>query len=436
MKAVIRVIRISIRRYLIEDECMIKKYDATRIYILISFVFGLANAVVFTTNVIYRVNVVALDPLQLVLVGTTLEATIFLFEIPTGVVADVYSRRLSTIIGVFLVGVGFVIEALAPLFAFVLFSQVIWGLGWTFVSGARSAWITDETSVDKVGEIYLRSGQYGLAGSLLAIPLSVILANQSLALPYLVGGGMYIVLGICLVLFMPEAGFQRRPKEERQAWGMLWAATKQGFQSIRASNILILAVIIGLFVGMYSEGWDRLEGAHLLENFTFPTFGGVNLQAIEWFGILRVVSILLGLGVNELVKCRLDNLKRQGLAYSLRYLYLGMVISMGIFALTRNFFVAITVMLAFTTLRGVTFPLTDAWINKQIDSKVRATVLSMTNQVDAFGQMVGGPLIGAIGVLRSLRAAIFSASLILFPTVPLYSRILKITRSKNTPKRS
>ena len=39
-------------------------------------------------------------PLQLVLVGTTLELACFLFEIPTGIVADLYSRRLSVVIGV------------------------------------------------------------------------------------------------------------------------------------------------------------------------------------------------------------------------------------------------------------------------------------------------------------------------------------------------
>ena len=48
-----------------------------------------------------------LAPYQLVLVGTAVELSIFLFEIPTGVVADVFSRRLSIIIGYFLMGIGF-----------------------------------------------------------------------------------------------------------------------------------------------------------------------------------------------------------------------------------------------------------------------------------------------------------------------------------------
>ena len=61
---------------------------------------GVVYKVTFAMSAIYRVEVVGLDVFQLVFLGTVLEATVFLFEIPTGVVADVYSRRLSVIIGI------------------------------------------------------------------------------------------------------------------------------------------------------------------------------------------------------------------------------------------------------------------------------------------------------------------------------------------------
>ena len=68
----------------------------------------------FTLNQVYYVTVVGLSPLQLVLVGTVLEATCFLLEIPTGVVADLYSRRLSVVIGVSLLGAGMLLQGLVP----------------------------------------------------------------------------------------------------------------------------------------------------------------------------------------------------------------------------------------------------------------------------------------------------------------------------------
>ena len=47
---------------------------------------------------IYFVQQVGMSPLQLVLVGTVMEISVFVFEVPTGVVADLYGRKLSLVI--------------------------------------------------------------------------------------------------------------------------------------------------------------------------------------------------------------------------------------------------------------------------------------------------------------------------------------------------
>src|SRR5688572_28556914 len=114
-----------------------------------------AQAFLFTITFIamsvYRVQVMGLNPFQLVFVGTMLEATCFLFEVPTGVVADTYSRRLSVIIGVLMLGTAFALEGLVPLFAVSLLCQVISGIGYTFTSGATEAWVTDEIGEENAG---------------------------------------------------------------------------------------------------------------------------------------------------------------------------------------------------------------------------------------------------------------------------------------------
>ncbi|KAA3643047.1 MAG: MFS transporter [Chloroflexi bacterium] len=403
----------------------IKKLDPVLIYLVAAFVTSLSTTMAFTTSVIYRVQAVGLDPLQLVLVGTTLEATVFLFEIPTGVVADVYSRRLSIIVGGLLVGLGFMIEGFAPLFAVVLLSQVVWGLGWTFISGANSAWISDEVGVQRATPLFLRGGQLGLLGNLAGIPISVWLAEQSLGLPFIMGGGLRILLVIFLIAFMPETGFQRKPLEERESWQDLWYTVRAGLMHVRQQAVLMTFTLIALFVGFYSEGWDRLGGALLLERFTFPDLFGVEMDAVRWFGLLGFVGILLGLGASEIAKRFVDQNKGQGLPRILQGLYAGMVLGMFLFAFTGNFFLAILAMLSFNTLRTVTHPLTEAWLNQNVPSRVRATVLSMAGQLDALGETAGGPIIGAIGSLRSLRAALITSAMILLPSVPLWGYITR-----------
>jgi hypothetical protein len=66
--------------------------SAYRLYLFLRFCLALPAWVVVA---VYLVREAKLDPLQLVLMGTVMEAAVFVFEIPTGVVADLVSRRLS-----------------------------------------------------------------------------------------------------------------------------------------------------------------------------------------------------------------------------------------------------------------------------------------------------------------------------------------------------
>ena len=185
------------------------KWDAYRVYLILSGVSSFAFAVIFTLNLVYQGEVVGLTPLQLVLVGTTLEATAFLFEIPTGIVADLYSRRLSVLIGYFLIGIGFMIEGALPFFWAVLLSQVIWGIGITFISGALEAWIVDEVGEARMGHVLMRGSQAGQIGGIVGIVVSVVLGSITLALPVIAGGRDFVALTVLLIVVMPETAFIR-----------------------------------------------------------------------------------------------------------------------------------------------------------------------------------------------------------------------------------
>ncbi len=83
------------------------------IYLGIRGTFALFFTLWATVASVYRIEVVHLDPLRLVLLGTALEVSVFLFEVPTGVLADTYGRRRSVITGCILMGSGFALEGTA-----------------------------------------------------------------------------------------------------------------------------------------------------------------------------------------------------------------------------------------------------------------------------------------------------------------------------------
>jgi len=404
----------------------LKKLDAKFVYLASNFFVGFILSIVFAANQLYRVQTVGLDPLQLVLVGTTLEVTSFIFEIPTGVVADVYSRRLSVVIGTFLFGLGFLVEGLFPQFGVVLLAQVIWGLGWTFISGAHEAWITDEIGAENVGPVFLRSSQLEQIGNVLGIPFFIFLANINYQMPIIVGGVLFIGVGLFRWLAMDEKGFSPTPKEERETWKAMWQTTREGIRLTRKRPELWAYIGIAIFVGLYSEGYDRLSEKHFIDNFKFPVLPWGGDLIVSWFALMRLASLPLTLGATEIIRRRKEALQNNTVVRLLQGIYAGMVVGLLIFAWTRNFYLAVLATLIIDTLRGTTHPVTSTWLNQFIDSKVRATVLSMISQVDAVGQMAGGPVVGVIGNLRSIRAALTGSAILLAPTVPLFGRAAKL----------
>ena len=102
--------------------------SARTIWQLFAASWAFLNSVAFSVTGIYYVNEVGLNPLELILIGTAMESAAFLFEIPTGVVADVYSRRGSVVVGVFLTGLAILLIGAFPLFYTVAAGAFCFGL--------------------------------------------------------------------------------------------------------------------------------------------------------------------------------------------------------------------------------------------------------------------------------------------------------------------
>lgn len=400
-----------------------RKRDARNVYLFFSVGMAICFAMSFMVMMVFTIQTVGLTPLQLVLAGTALEITIFISEIPTGVIADVYSRRLSIVIGFFVIGIAFVFQAFAPTFLGVILFNIVWGFGYTFTSGATEAWIIDEIGADEVGPLFLRSSRLSNLLGIAATIIGIILASLLITLPILVAGILFIILGMSMVLYMPETGFHPIPSEERSTFGQMSDTLKSGAGLVRARPMLLAILGIGLFFGLYSEGLDRLGDAHLLRSFVLPDFHG--LPTVAWLGLLGFVGSALTALLTRVVEKRVDMKRSRSLARASFALETLLVASVFGFALAGSFWMAVIVNWCIGSIRSVLMPINSTWVNQHIDSSVRATVISMTSQVDALGQIVGGPPVGFIGERLGIRAALVSSGLILSPVLFLYARIIR-----------
>ncbi|MEZ4520723.1 MAG: MFS transporter [Thermomicrobiales bacterium] len=405
---------------------MIRQLPAYPIYLLIQGVFGFGFITFATLSTLYRIETVGLNPFQLVLVGTALELAAFSFEIPTGILADLYSRRLSVIVGMFLFGIGFMFEGLLPYFVTVMIAQVIWGAGWTFISGAREAWIADELGEGGIGKVYLRGAQINQVGLILGVPLAVVLGSVSLALPMVVGGAIFVGLGIVLLVVMPEQGFSPAPRGERTTFGSMADTFREGVSTIRGRPVLITIIVIAVLWGAASEGYDRLFAKHLVDNFSFPALpAGPFDDVVVWFGLIQIVGMGISIGVAEILRRKIDTDSHYAVARALLFSTAMVVVSLVGFALAGSFGLAIGFVWSIAVFRELNSPLTTAWLNQSLSSRVRATVISMRSQADAFGQMFVGPLLGLIATVVSLRVNFLVAAAIVVPALYLYLRTMR-----------
>jgi MFS transporter, DHA3 family, tetracycline resistance protein len=392
---------------------MLRKWDAYTTYLFLRALATFAFTTTFTVSMVYQVQAVGLNPLQMVLVGTTLEIAAFLFEIPTGVVADVYSRRMSIIIGYALMGVGFIFYGI-PTFAMVLFAQVLWGIGYTFTSGATDAWIVDEIGIEQANRAFGRAEQLSQFAAIVGIICSILIAMVKINYPLFVGGALMMSLSVMLMLIMPENGFQRKPAEERESWSDLFMTFRSGAKHLRASHILMLIVLSSFIGGAFSEGWDRLHDMHLINNIGIPGFAGYD--PIIWFGVMGIIGSIFSIAANEGLR-RMNLTTHKQLTTAVMILYGLFGLGVIAFAQSANFMIAVGILWFIGIVRSMIGPVYAPLINMHIDSSVRATVLSVDSQANALGQIGAGPIVGYIGLVSGLRLAISITGFVMFPAV-------------------
>jgi MFS transporter, DHA3 family, tetracycline resistance protein len=384
-----------------------------------AFLLGISYA----TVTVYWVTVGRLNPLQLLLLGTALEVSYFVFQLPTGLLADLVSRRLCVLTGLFVVGVAQVMASLSASYANLISAWVVLGFGSALNNGAQDAWIADELSAElgdqKMTGVYLGATQLGLIATVAGSLLSGVIALAGLELPLRVGGALICVLAVAAAVVMPERHF-RRPAAAagvgqvvRQSARQLADQTRSAHRAIVAVPGLVLLFGMTLCTGLWSESFDRLWGAFLLRDISFPRLAG--LHPAMWFSLLAAVAAIAGVGATQLAKRRTERLGPDSVVGALLVLTLVIGAAVVGMATAHAFVVVVGLYLVVAVLRPVLYPLVSGWMVGRIEPAVRATALSARDMFDSAGQIVGGPVIGVIGTWASIRIALLAGAAALGP---------------------
>ncbi len=115
-------------------------------YLTLTLLTTLSASLIWGINTLFLLDA-GLTNLQAFAANAFFTAGMVIFEVPTGVVADVRGRRLSFLLGALTLSAGTLVYVLmwwwaAPFVAWAAVSLLL-GLGFTFFSGAVEAWVAD-----------------------------------------------------------------------------------------------------------------------------------------------------------------------------------------------------------------------------------------------------------------------------------------------------
>jgi MFS family permease len=219
----------------------------------------------------------------------------FLFEIPTGVVADKFGRRLSLMIAAAMSSACWLVFALSGSFWVLMVTQFIGAIGATFQSGADEALLFETVRAAGREKEYARiSARMGVAGTVSAMVCGLgvgVLAETSLRLPVFLSS-LVFALAIVPILLMSEEPRQRLSPDSGAAHLSGYTQiVKTAISALRATPILRWAaayLVILSCVSFYANTF--LQPYTLSLGLTIALLGPI-LVAVQLSGIAGSLSV-------------------------------------------------------------------------------------------------------------------------------------------------
>lgn len=304
--------------------------------------------------------------------------TVVVLEIPSGYMADVLGRRKTLILGTLLNFGGFIAYSVAHGFGGFVIAELMIGVSMSFISGADSAMLFDTLkSAKRTGEYAKLEGRITALGNFSEAAAGIVggfLAGISLRLPF-------EIQAIVAFIGIPAAILLWEPKLSAHVQKASMLAIFRTMRYALVENRMLRAYILfSSFAGMTSL---------TLAWFVQPFFKSIDLP-LEWFGILWT-ALNLSVAITAMLAYKAEKAIPANIILITVALFTG-----GGFMLlgfTAGLW-GIAVLFGIYLVRGMATPILKDYINRNTESHIRATVLSVRSFIIRIGFAVISPLLG------------------------------------------
>ncbi len=388
-----------------------------RTYLGLTLLTTLSASLIWGINTLFLLDA-GLSNLEAFAANAFFTAGMMLFEIPTGVVADLRGRRLSFVLGALTLAATTLVYVLlwrveAPFWAWAIASVGI-GLGFTFFSGAVEAWLVDAlTATGFAGDLttvfgrgQAVTGAAMLGGSVLG---GVIAQATDLGVPFLVRIGLLLVTVVVALVFMRDLGFtpDRTARTLPAMRALLDASLEHGLRNRPVRWLMLTSPFVG-GAGVYA--FYALQ-PYLLELYGHPdAYGFAGLAAAAVAGA-QIIGGVLAPRVQRLLP-RPTTVLLVGTAVSAGSLLLvGLVPSLP---------AVLGLMVVWALTAASVLPVRQAYLNGMIPSEQRATVLSFDSLLSSSGGVVVQPVMGRVGDLSGYPLTFVLSGAVQALALPFY----------------
>ncbi|TDD57008.1 MFS transporter [Nonomuraea terrae] len=361
---------------------------------------------------VYLVVDARLPASELVLIGVAQAVAALVFEVPAGVVADTLSRKWSLVVSHVLMGIAMITTGLVSDFPPLMATQMLWGLSWTFASGADVAWISDELDDPvRVPVVLIRAEQAQLTGTvagLAGIGGLAWLTGRSMAM--VLAGAAMLLLGLYVVVGFREERFVPVPARR---WSAAWSILARGSRLVRGSRMLLAVFTATFLVNGVADALGRLYPLRLVT--LAPA-----VDPVAWFTGLGVLMCLAGAAALRVAQPRIrcPHTARRGYVVACAVAAVGAV---GLALAHEATSGSLAVLLAAGAL-----PLTRSfgtiWVNNQTVGAVRATVHSLLAQAEYAGKIACGLAVAVITDLAGVFLALTACGALLVIAIIIVQR--------------
>lgn len=331
---------------------------------------------------------------EIMVLQSIYSAGIVLFEVPTGAIADKFSRKISLLLGAILVALGLIIYIVGNHFYIFILAELTFALGFTLKSGADSALIYDSLKADgnekEFQKIEGKARSYSFYAQAVGSIIAGFVYEVNIFLPLIISIGF---MGITAVIAL---SFKEVPVEGKVGkYGIAYAVQiiESGKYILNHGKIKAIIVFSTVFFVFYRTGFWLFQ----------PYMESVDIP-VKYFGVVFFVFNITAAFVSKRSHIFIEKTKPKTLM-AMAYL---MIISFFILGFV-HLWIGVFAILLQQAARGLYQPVTHKYLNKHIPSDKRATILSFHSLISNIAVTITFPLMG----LLKDNTDLFSTHLIL-----------------------